>query len=559
MTSPKVETKVETEVETEVETKVETEVETEVGPELRATASRLASALHSRWTGASGGWRLGRALEVLRLAVIGDVPEVIRPLGRQLTTELVEQGRAGQAVATAELALRAVEDIGIRLMHARGLHVLGRIDAARADYEAVEPAFAEAPTKDGGAATIDPEIAALAPVLWQNFAVLCGHSGEFQRADRLLARVLAYAATNEKPQQRAAATLQRAILHLQSGQFESADTLAREAFRIARANGLNRTESSALHQIGMSCMNRGKHSRAARYFERSLRIARKAHDRSGEAVTLGALAWTLRERGDESRGDLTNAEAMLRRALELQEAAGERRPSGHNRYALALLLHARGEVEEAARELDRAAAIAREVGDAAAFASIAHARAVWRIQAGDLRGAMESTFAAARGFAAAGVWPKVFEELLLMGHLDGERPGIWHAQALWLGLWSDRPIQDLLPSIRQVFQAAPGGSGLERSLAAYVAFAARSSADGHVDPNAAALAEIVPQLVWASRVNGGVPDAEHDAFVQREFIEGGREHVLLLGERLQQWVPEAMWVLDCEAVAARFAGGSTAA
>lgn len=531
--------------------------------ELRETATRLAQALHGRWSHDAGGWRVERALEVLRLAVIGDVPEIIRPLGRQLTTELIERGRASEAVSIAGLALRAVDDIGIRLMRARGLHVLGRVAAARTDYEAVEPAFSAAGTAGDGP-RLDPQTEALGPVLWQNFAVLCGHSGEVERADRLLTQVLTYAESHENPQQLAAATLQRAILHLQSGQFESADRLARDAFRVARANGLRRTESSSLHQLGMSFMNRGKHSRAARYFERSLRIARSARDRSGEAVTLGALAWTLRERGDETRGDLTNAESMLRRALELQEAAGERRPSGHNRYALALLLHARGQVEEAAGELDRAAAIAREVGDAGAFASIAHARAVWRIQAGDLGGAVESTFAAARGFAVAGVWAKVFDELLLLGHLDGRRPGLWHAQALWLGLWSGRPIKELLPSIRQVFQVAPGGSDLERSLAAYVAFVASASADGEPNPkpdpkhasDGEALAEIVPQLVWAARVNAGVPDAEHDAFVQREFIEGGRAHVLLLGERLQQAVPEGMWVFDREAVAARFGAGA---
>ena len=143
-----------------------------------------------------------------------------------------------------------------------------------------------------------------------------------------------------------------------AGRTHSAQQHYLRALETFRKNGDQQGEAASLGGLGIIAYTRGDLAEAERLLRESLAIKREIGDRQGEAASLnnlGNIAMT--------RGDLAEAERLHRESLAINREIGDRQGEAASLGSLGIIVKTRGDLAEAERLQRESLAINREIGD----------------------------------------------------------------------------------------------------------------------------------------------------------------------------------------------------
>jgi DNA-binding SARP family transcriptional activator/ATP/maltotriose-dependent transcriptional regulator MalT len=175
-------------------------------------------------------------------------------------------------------------------------------------------------------------------------------------------------------------SLGRVLVHGVRGSDEEAVTVLHEALLAARRSGATAVAARAALELGHVEVLRGRYPRAAMWFGRSGRLG-------GDDPRLRAWVGVFAGMGRTDQADYPEAVAILEAALADAEAAGDARAEAYALTALGRLRVLRDEREAALAVLDRACAVAQDLGWTSFLPFPRSQRAEILLRAGDLDGA----------------------------------------------------------------------------------------------------------------------------------------------------------------------------
>jgi tetratricopeptide (TPR) repeat protein len=210
---------------------------------------------------------------------------------------------------------------------------MGDVHTLRGDYAAALAAY-DAAAAHAGADRLGP--------IEHKLAAVHERRGEWEPAERHLQEALALGAPAARVQ------ADRGLVAWRLGDPGALD-LSHEALRLAERDGDDEAAARAHNILGL--LGEPGH------FERSLELAADLPDPSIRIAALNNLA-----RARAAAGQLDTAAELVRQALALVAAQGDRHREAALRSNLADTLHRAGRKDEAMEELKRAVAIFAEVG-----------------------------------------------------------------------------------------------------------------------------------------------------------------------------------------------------
>jgi CHAT domain-containing protein/Tfp pilus assembly protein PilF len=305
--------------------------------------------------------KLGRAIEIRRLALGESHPDVAQALNR-LATVAYYQGDYARAEQLVQNALKireatlARDDPSI----ADSLSDLAVVFQVRGDYVRPEPLYQRALTiyetvSARGAGPAAAVATSMADVLG-NLGALYQRRGDFVRSESHYLRALALqeSARGSDDPTVASMAANAGGMYYASGQYDKAVTLLTRAMAIQEKTLPANHPSIATSAFNLAAVliSRGDYANAQALFQRALDIDERALDPRHPrlALRLSGLADVLRMRGDYER-----AEPLYERVLAIREQAlGSAHPQVANAWiARSLLRYARGDFSGAAEFLAR--------------------------------------------------------------------------------------------------------------------------------------------------------------------------------------------------------------
>lgn len=104
-------------------------------PAQSANYARAAAWLHKAWWQGRAKPKIDEALEVQRLALLGQMAEVAVELGDRLSNALIEQYRYSEAAALCQRSLPVCPHHHLYMWLGRAQQALGEVDAAEQNYQ----------------------------------------------------------------------------------------------------------------------------------------------------------------------------------------------------------------------------------------------------------------------------------------------------------------------------------------------------------------------------------------------------------------------------------------
>ena len=243
--------------------------------------------------------------------------------------------RARSLAAGAEALTHYRTALALGYPHAAQLHeAIGDVHTLRGEYAAALAAY------DAAAAHAGPERLA---VIEYKLGTVHERRGEWDLAEHHLQAALALGAAPARVQ------ADRGLVAWRRGDAGALD-LCEEALRLAMEEGDDEAAARAHNILGLL-------GAGSDHLERSLALSERLADPSIRIAALNNLA-----RARAGAGDLEPAAALVREALDLVAAQGDRHREAALRNNLADTLHRAGRDDEAMEELKRAVAIFAEVG-----------------------------------------------------------------------------------------------------------------------------------------------------------------------------------------------------
>jgi tetratricopeptide (TPR) repeat protein len=219
-----------------------------------------------------------------------------------------------------------------------GLHEsIGDVHTLRGEYRDALAAYTSA------AALLDNEHASR---LEHKLGAVHERRGEWELAEHHYSQGLDGAVDAD----RAIVQADRSRVAWRLGDSDRARTLGFEALELADGSGTPAAAAQANNILGLLGCGR-------EYLERSLELSRRLSDPSVRIAALNNLALD-----HANAGELTEAEALTREALELCVAQGDRHHEAALRNNLADLLHRSGQSDVAMEELKRAVTAFATIG-----------------------------------------------------------------------------------------------------------------------------------------------------------------------------------------------------
>jgi tetratricopeptide (TPR) repeat protein len=468
-----------------------------LSPELHEAArTRAFARLHAGWTADVGNQSAALAVELVRLGLRADRPEVAPIAADVLAWRMTEHARSGgaiglsEAVDLAETVLATVDDPLLRLRLGRVQHTRGDLGAAQAHYER---ALANCPADN----------AELRAAVFHRLADIAGSQGAVDRAYHLYQQAMAHGEGDGGVA--CSAVLHRlADIALARGRTDEARDLYRRALDIEEAEDDLFGQAATLLAMGRAALGQCDTVGALDLYQRSLAAAEAAGHVDGKAdalLELGKLA--------DGEGDGGRARRLYQQALEIKQAMGDTRGAARVRSAMGNQAFAAGAKRQAAKLY---------------------------------RQALETTI-------AIGAWPNVANDI---GNLAAtfDAPTPFYAQAAWLCARVEVPLRPTLTWWTVLARQLPTGHELLPVLGV-LATSVEISRTGPDDRAGDRAGDRIMALAL-----GGIDVDDRDA-VDRAFFDAIRRagdprtvyDRFLVG--CEQLVPLNSWLFDRARVPAR--------
>ena len=299
--------------------------------EIYATAVRE---LYRVWYQESESFTEEQALEIHRLALLGDEKEIAVAIGGCLTISWNNRGRFREVVRLCESTLKTSESYHIYHALARSQEVLGEVDLATNNYQ---KALALFPNEN---ITIDEQSEKAAII--HNLAGIYAQQGNIKQAITLYHQSLDLAENIGSMEGKAATFNQIGKLKLLQGNIDEALVLHLKSLEICRTNDLFRSEAAALHAIAIIHDRQGKFSQALSFYQQSLAIKESIGDEMGQDATLHCIAGIYLQ-----QGKLQQALSFYQQSLEIQDRIGNAKGKAATSYEIAGIYAQQGHIEKA--------------------------------------------------------------------------------------------------------------------------------------------------------------------------------------------------------------------
>ncbi len=485
---------------------------------------RAARKLHEVWGEIQEGQSEPRALEVVRLAVAAGERELAVVSAVAFAKHWVNRSRFLEAAELCRFLLVAFNDYRILGTIARAEEVLGDTESAKTHYES---AFLGCPPLDEGekSATMN------------NLAGVEAQQGDIEQALQLWQQSLEIKERIGDVIGKAATLNNMAGVIAQQGNIEQALQLWQQSLEIKERIGDVIGKAATLHEMAGVIAKQGDVERALRLWEQSLEIKERIGDVKGKAATLHNMAGVIAQRGEIER-----ALQLWEQCLEINERIGDVQGKAATLANMAGVIAQRGEIERALQLWEQCLEINERIGDvqgkAATLANMAWAAA----KAGDHARGDQLNVLAARALGGMRAYVDLITVLSNLGNSAQQKREIFAAQAAWLVLRVQAPVDNSFLMLRQLFNLAAQGDPLEAVLSAAARILIATRGQNH--PQQQELREEATKMLSIAAGNAGIasPEALQQWYTENRLAD--RAHVFpRLLALLEQLIGDG-WLFD---------------
>jgi tetratricopeptide (TPR) repeat protein len=442
------------------------------------------------------------------------------------------QGDMERALQLWQQSLEIKERIGDVKGKAATLHEMAGVVAQQGDMERALQLWQQSSEikerigdVQGKAATLD----AMAGVVAQQ--------GDTERALQLWQQSLEIEERIGDVQGKGATLSNMAGVIAQQGDIERALQLWQQSLEIKERIGDVKGKAATLSEMAAVIAQQGDTGRALQLWQQSLEIKEHIGDVKGKAVTLSNMARVIAQQGDVER-----ALQLWQQSLELKERIGDVKGKAVTLHNMAGVIAQQGDMERAVQLWQRSLEIKEHIGDvrgkAATLANMAWAAG----QSGDHARSEELYRQAAVALGSVRAYIDLITVLGNLGARAQQDRGIFAAQAAWLVVKAQAPVDKSLGVLGLLFNLVPQGDPLEPLLGAAAAIIVATRGENH--PQQEKLFEEARKLVSIAAGNAGIRNQEAAQQWYAENRLGDTDHVLpRLLALLEQLVGDR-WLFD---------------
>jgi tetratricopeptide (TPR) repeat protein len=353
--------------------------------------------------------------------------------------------------------------------------------------------------------------------------------GELEKAESTFNQILQLTAGHEDwNEARATALCDLAMIQKSKGNTEAAMLLFQRSLEVYDPTDDNREKAITLSNLAISIASQGESARALELLQQSLTIAEVIGESELQAKTLANMAAIAMTQGDvdlsldllqqalelaEQMGDFPGKAAMLsvmamaiadlgetdcalelwQQSLNLSAQMGEVQSHVNTLDKMAIVIAQQGDIKQAWTLWQQSVELKAQIGDsqgqAATWATMAH----WAGEIGDRSRQLELNSQAIQALEQIEAYGDVVKVLQHLGESIEEDSSGYFAQAVWLTLRIESPLEEKIDAIARLFYAA-SPEDESRTLLAVTAFHLCAQSSSPKTRSAAMLAIVTTAL-----------------------------------------------------------------
>ena len=320
------------------------------------------------------------------------------------------------------------------------------------------------------------------------------------------------------------------------GDTESAKRHYERALSACPASN-ERKKSGILYNLAGLLAQQGEIERALQAWQQSLEIDERVGDVKGKAAALNNMAGVIAQQGEIER-----ALQLWQQSLEILERIGDVQSKAATMHTMAGVIAQQGEIERALQLWQQSLEIEESIGNvhgkAATLAEMARAAG----EAGDHARRDQLNVLAARALGTVRAYLDLITVLNNLGASAQQQREIFAAQAAWLVLRVQAPMDKSFLVLRRLLNLVAQGDPLEALLGAAAMILIATRGENH--PQQDKLREEAAKLLSIAAGNAGIesPEALQQWFTENRLSESAHVFPRLLA-LLEQRIADG-WLFD---------------
>ncbi|OYD89792.1 hypothetical protein CDG76_33865 [Nostoc sp. 'Peltigera membranacea cyanobiont' 210A] len=403
-----------------------------------------------------------QALEILRLGLLAKEQEIAVSIGNRIATYWLNNSRFVEAFDLCEQVLAVFQDYRILRTVAHAEYVLGFVQEAVAHYH---KALDLCPEK---------ELQEKATIL-NNMASVIADQGDIPRVIALWEQSLEIFEQIDDVKGKATILNNMALVIAQQGDIPRASALWEQSLEISEQIGDVKGKATTLNNMAQVFAQQGGILRAIALWEQSLEIFEQIGDVKSKATTLNNIALVIAQ-----QGDIPRAIALWEQSLEIKEQIGDIKGKAATLGNIAQVIAQQGDIPRAIALWEQDLEISEQIGDVKGKATTLNNMASFAGKTGDKVRQLELNLQAVSALIQVRAYSDLVTVLSNLGVADESNGLVYLAQAIWLTLKIQAPLEQSIRLIRVLYNKVPQGDELKALLGATAMFFCSRRGEGHL-------------------------------------------------------------------------------
>jgi len=326
-------------------------------------------------------------------------------------------------------------------------------------------------------------------------------------------------------------------IYAQQGEVSQALTLYQQSLTLMEGIGDIQGKAAILASLAGIYAQQGDVSQALTLYQQSLTLDEGIGDVGGKAATLHQMAGIYAQQGDVSQ-----ALTLYQQSLTLKEGIGDIQGKAATLTGIAGIYAQQGTVPQALTLYQQSLTLVEGISNVRGKAAILANMACWAEKAGDKAQALALNLQAAQALAQSDAYVDLITVLSNLGNTAEDNSPIYLAQAVWLALRVQGPLESTVQRFVTLYQQVPSGDALEALLAAATQDLCAVRGNGHprFDPMQAFSDQM---MAHAAKQQGIETQAAYDTWVNEQQLDEPAVFVPKLQQRLEAIVGD-QWLFD---------------
>ncbi|MBM3739875.1 MAG: tetratricopeptide repeat protein, partial [Acidobacteria bacterium] len=491
--------------------------------EWQVARRQAARKLHEVWWKVPGKARASHVFEIVRVGALAGDEQIGVEFAGDSASRLINRSRYFEALALCQIAMsRFPGDYRLLGTVAHAEKTLGATDSARSHYES---ALAACPATD-----LEERSSIV-----HNLAGLEEQQGNVTRALELWRESLDVKERIGDEQGKAATLHQMAAVIARQGHVARALELWQQSLDLWERIGDVHGKASTLHNMAGVIAQHGDVARALELWQQSLDLRERTGDALGKAATLHQMAGVIARQGHVAR-----ALELWQESLDLIERIGDvqgKAATLHNMAGAIAQQDMARALELWQQSLDLKERIGNVQGKAATLAQMAWAAH----QAGDSARRDQLNIEAARALGSVRAYLDLVTVLGNLGATAQHGRERYAAQAAWIVLRVQAPIDASVETLASLFHQVPNGAPLEPLLAAAAVQLAATRGQDH--PKRSEFQDQALELLVIAAGNAGVPADGGPSWYTSNRLDDPNHVIPTLSTHLEALIGDG-WIFD---------------